>query len=95
MYGFGNRSKGCHLYGFVDFPQGSLSGIMVSCIVRGREEITVALVASWEHCASTPLQTEISICKGVNFGIHLVSACLGYLLPEPFTYALYFVVAIV
>ena len=24
----------------------------------------------------------------------VVSACLGYLLPEPFTYALYFVIAI-
>ena len=47
-----------------------------------------------EHCASTPLQTEISIHEGVNFGIHRVSACLGYLLPEPFTYALYFVIAI-
>ena len=23
-----------------------------------------------EHCASTPLQTDISIRKGVNFGIH-------------------------
>src|SRR5215216_4847838 len=39
--------KGCHLYGFGDCPQGSLSGITASCIVRGREEITVALVASW------------------------------------------------
>ena len=62
--------KGCHLYRFGDRPQESLSGITASCIVRGREEITVALVASWEHCASTPLQTEISIRKGVNFGIH-------------------------
>ena len=35
------------LYGFGDRPQGSLSGIMASCIVRGCEEITVALVASW------------------------------------------------
>ena len=41
-------SKGCHLYRFGDRPQGSLSGITASCIVRGREEITVALVASWE-----------------------------------------------
>ena len=40
-------SKGCHLYGFGDRPQGSLSGITASCIVREREEITVALVASW------------------------------------------------
>ena len=39
--------KGCHLYGFGDRPQGSLSGITAPCIVRGREEITVALVASW------------------------------------------------
>ena len=39
--------KGRHLYGFCDRPQGSLSGITASCIVRGREEITVALVASW------------------------------------------------
>ena len=39
--------KGCHLYGFGDRPQGSLSGITASCIVQGREEITVALVASW------------------------------------------------
>ena len=39
--------KGCHLYGFGDRPQGSLSGITASCIVRGCEEITVALVASW------------------------------------------------
>ena len=70
VYGFGDRPKGCHLYGFGDRPQGSLSGITTSCIVRGHEEIMVALVASWEHCASTPLQTEISICKGVNFGIH-------------------------
>ena len=62
--------KGRHLYGFGDRPQGSLSGITASCIVRGREEITVALVASWEHCASTPLQMEISIRKGVNFGLH-------------------------
>ena len=38
--------KGCHSYGFDDRPQGSLSGITASCIVRGREEITVALVAS-------------------------------------------------
>ena len=60
--------KGCHLYGFGDRPQGSLSEITASCIVRGREEITVALVASWG--ASTPLQTEISIRKGVNFGKH-------------------------
>ena len=35
-----------HLYGFGDRHQGSLSGIMASCIVRGHEEITVALVAS-------------------------------------------------
>ena len=39
--------KGCHLCGFGDRPQGSLSGITASCIVQGREEITVALVASW------------------------------------------------
>ena len=39
--------KGRHLYGFSDRPQGSLSGITASCIVQGREEITVALVASW------------------------------------------------
>ena len=39
--------KGCHLYGFGDRPQGSLSGITASCIMQGREEITVALVASW------------------------------------------------
>ena len=38
--------------------------------MRGREEITVALVASWEHCASTPLQMEISIRKGMNLRIH-------------------------
>ena len=62
--------KGCHLYGFGDRPQGSLSGITASCIVRGREEITVALVASWGAlCLHTAL-TEISIRKGVNFGIH-------------------------
>ena len=86
--------KGCHLYGFGDRPQGSLSGITASCIVRGREEITVALVASWGAlCLHTAL-TEISIRKGVNFGIHHRLACLGYLLPEPFTYALYFVIAI-
>ena len=30
--------KGCHLYGFGDRPQGSLSGITASCIVRGSEE---------------------------------------------------------
>ena len=45
--------------------------------------------------SATPLQTEISIRKGVNFGYIVVSAYLGYLLPEPFTYALYFVIAIV
>ena len=39
--------KGRHLYGYDDRPQGSLSGITASCIVRGREEIMVALVASW------------------------------------------------
>ena len=39
--------KGCHLYRFGDHPQGSLSVIPTSCIVRGREDITVALVASW------------------------------------------------
>ena len=62
--------KRCHLYGFGDRPQGSLSGITASCIVREREEITVALVASWGAlCLHTAL-TEISIRKGVNFGIH-------------------------
>ena len=38
--------KGCHLYGFGDRPQGFLIGITASYIMRGREEITVALVAS-------------------------------------------------
>uniref|UniRef100_M8BEX2 Wings apart-like protein C-terminal domain-containing protein n=1 Tax=Aegilops tauschii TaxID=37682 RepID=M8BEX2_AEGTA len=37
--------KGCHLYRFGGRPQGSLSGITTFYIVRGREEITVALVA--------------------------------------------------
>ena len=70
MYGLVTAPKGCHLYGFGDHPQGSLSGITASCIVRGREEITVALVASWGAlCLHTAL-TEISIRKGVNFGIH-------------------------
>ena len=39
--------KVCHLYGFGDRPQGSLSGVTASCIVRGREEVFVALEASW------------------------------------------------
>ena len=46
--------NGCHLYGFSDRPQGSLSGITASCIVRGREESTVALVAS---CGALCLHT--------------------------------------
>ena len=62
--------KGCHLYGFGDRPQGSLSGITASCIVRGREEITVVLVASWGALCLHTAPTEISIRKGVNFGIH-------------------------
>ena len=62
--------KGRHLYGFGDRPQGSLSGITASCIVRGREEITVALVASWGALCLYTALTEISIRKGVNFGIH-------------------------
>ena len=36
-----------NLTGSGDRPQGSLSGITTSCIVRGHEDITVALVASW------------------------------------------------
>ena len=71
VYGFGDRPKDCHLYGFGDLPQGSLSGITPSCIVRGHEEITVALVVFLGAlCLHTLLQTEISISKDVNFGIH-------------------------
>ena len=43
--GCGDRPE--QLSRFGDRPQGSLSGITTSCIVRGREEITVALAASW------------------------------------------------
>ena len=61
--------KGCHLYGFGDRPQGSLSGITASCIVRGREEITVALVASWGAlCFHTTLTETYFPLKGRNFG---------------------------
>ena len=61
--------KGCHLYGFGDRPQGSLSGITASCIVRGREEITVALVASWGAlCLHTALTETYFPLKGRNFG---------------------------
>ena len=58
------------LYGFGDRPQGSLSRITTSCIVQGREEITVALVESWGALCLHTAPTEISIRKGVNFGIH-------------------------
>ena len=61
--------KGCHLYGFGDRPQGSLSGITASCIVRGSEEITVALVASWGALCLHTAQTETYFpSKGRNFG---------------------------
>ena len=61
--------KGCHLYGFGDRPQGSLSGITASCIVRGREEITVALVASWGAlCLHTAPTETYFLSKGRNFG---------------------------
>ncbi|VAI76036.1 unnamed protein product [Triticum turgidum subsp. durum] len=90
VYGLGDRPKSCHLYGFGDHPQGSLSGITSSCIMQGCEEILLLL---GEYCASTLLQTDISIRKGVNLGYIVVSTCLDYLLSEPFTYALYFVTA--
>ena len=61
--------KGCHLYGFDDRPQGSLSGITAPCIVRGHEEITVALVASWGAlCLHTALTETYFPSKGRNFG---------------------------
>ena len=62
--------KGRQLYGFGDRPQGFLSGVMTPCIARECEENTMALVAFWGAlCLHTAL-TEISIRKGVNFGIH-------------------------
>ena len=54
----------------------------------------VALVASWGASCLHTSPTEISIRKGVNFGIHHCLHVPRYLLPEPFTYALYFVIAI-
>ena len=61
--------KGCHLYGFGDRPQGSLSGITASCIVQGREEITVALVASWGAlCLHTAPTETYLLSKERNFG---------------------------
>ena len=61
--------KGCHLYGFDDRPQGSLSGITASCIVRGREEITVALVASWGAlCLHTALTETYFLERERNSG---------------------------
>ena len=45
------------------------SGIMASCIVRGREENTVALVASWGAlCLHTAPTETYFLSKGRNFG---------------------------
>jgi hypothetical protein len=80
--------KGCHLYGFGDRPQGSLSGITASCIVRGREEITVALVASWGAlCLHTALTETYFLERERNSGNTsssppaplLVTSCLYFL----------------
>ena len=49
--------------------KGTYSGIMVPCIVRGREENTVALVAYWGAlCLHTAPTETYFLSKGRNFG---------------------------
>jgi hypothetical protein len=83
------------LYGFDDRPQVSHSD-QVFHLVGGLEEITVSLRAAWGALCIHTAPTEISIRKGVNFGIHhrlRVPRLFIYL--SSFTYAIYFVIAIV
>src|SRR3990170_6823979 len=49
--------------------KGTTSGITASCIVRGREENTMALVASWGALCLHTAPTEMYfLSKGRNFG---------------------------
>jgi hypothetical protein len=67
-----------------------------SILVGGLEEITVSLRGVWGALCLHTAPTEISIHKSVNFGIYL-HLCMPrlFLYPISFTYAIYFVIAIV
>ena len=55
--------------GLVAAFKGTYSGITVPCIVRGREENTVALVAYWGAlCLHTAPTETYFLSKGRNFG---------------------------
>jgi hypothetical protein len=62
--------------------------------VGGLEENMVSLCGVWGALCLHTAPTEISICKGVNFGIHHhLHMPLLFLYTSSFTFAIYFVIA--
>jgi hypothetical protein len=78
-------------------PVTTLKGPIVigsSILVGGLEEIMVSLCGVRGALCLHTAPTEISIRKGVNFGIHrYLRVSRLYLYPRSFTYAIYFMVA--
>jgi hypothetical protein len=67
-----------------------------SILVGELDEITVSLRGVWGALCLHTAPTEISTCKGVNFGIHhRLRVPRLFLHPSSFTYAIYFVIATV